>query len=87
MFSLSIVQSELGNILQLPSEARSLEYDASTGDMTPLRVIIANLKNCAQSMTTERNSLRSSHEELELHSETVMKELANCKLQVTHVRV
>ena len=61
------------------------EYDSSSGDITPVKVILADLKNSALSVVQEQKSLKSSHEEMEIHTETLMKELANSKHQVSLV--
>jgi kinesin family protein 5 len=77
---------ELGSTLQLPSVDGFPQYDPTTGDVTPLRVVIAELRNTAQAIAAEQTSLRTSKEEAAQHSETVTKELTNCKLQVTHYK-
>lgn len=62
-------------------------FDSATGDITPVRVLVSELKNTASSLLQEQRRLRAAHEELTVHSETVVKELANSKLQASHVRV
>lgn len=62
-------------------------FNSVTGDITPVRVLLSELKNTASSLLQEQRQLRAAHEELTEHSETAVKELANSKQQATHVRV
>ena len=62
-------------------------FDSTTGDITPVRVLVSELKNAATSMLQEQQLLRAAHEELAVQSGTVAKELANSRLQASHVRV
>ena len=62
-------------------------FDSTTGDITPVRVLVSELKNATSSLLQEQQLLRAAHEELAVHSETVVKELANSKLQASHVSV
>lgn len=61
-------------------------FDSIAGDITPIRVLLSELKNAASSALQEQCHLRASHEELQVHSEAMVKELANSKLQASHVR-
>ena len=60
-------------------------FDSVSGDITPVRVLLSELKNAVSSVLQEQGHLLASQQELQVHLEAMMKELSNSKLQVSHV--